>query len=1058
MENNYSSTPRIYLGVMVSSTFTDLKEHRAALIKAIKSQGLTDVAMENDSAKPDGDVLDSSLQKVQDAAAYVCVISQKYGQIPECAKRNPNRLSLTELEFNLARELDRPVLLFIMGRLHPITVDDVEIDPKKIEKLNAFKENAKNKKSGSSVHRVYTIFNNLDEFKVAAMQAISGLAAYFKDHPPIQTESELVSNPKPDSIRTQYDPIPAPPAFYAEPPYIGSHQFLVRRAQLDILADWATPANAYPVLLFEAIGGTGKSILTWHWINKEAATLRNDWAGRFWYSFYEKGAVMADFCQRALAYMTGRSLNDFRKQKTTELIEPLLHHLRNRSWLIVLDGLERILVQYHRYDAAQLADDEAGTSDVIARRDPRAAIRPEDDDLLLRLAAAAPSKLLITTRLTPKVLLNPTDQPVSGVFRERLPGLRPQDAEALFRACGISGDGLAMRAYLQEHCDCHPLVIGVLAGLILYYLPDRGNFDAWAKDPQGGGLLNLADLNLVQKHNHILHFALDVLPEKSGQLLSTLALLSEAVDYPTLSALNPFLPREPEKVEKPRKPEQDRYWDEMSDIEKEQAHKHYQAECQIRLNYEKVMQVWQKSAIVALKELSNIVNDLERRGLLQYDEQSKRHDLHPVVRSIAAGKLGQEERERYGQRVVDHFSRQSHNPYKNAKTLEDLQGGLHVVRTLLRMGHYKRACQAYRGDIALALMYNLEAYSEILSLLRPFFSQGWGRLPAELDEIDGAYLTNAVGIALDGIGEFEEALSAYAASLLIDLREENWKDVCVSLYNIAETLFNKNQPAQTKHCILLALALAELTKNWERLFKAHLQLFRQLAMMGLCTEAKGVWWKHLLGRNWDRRAYRHGDAEFEYARQSYWCGNLQESDIIEAEKEAKKGNNRTVIRQLHLLRGQWHLEQCQCKESAYSLHEAVRMVRASGMIDATAETQLALVKFHLDQLPNPYQEAEQLAKTRKPAHCPLAELWLAIGNQKLATSHALAAYRWAWADGEPFVHRFELNKVCNLLKRLGEAIPNLPPYDPTKYEKFLLEDEVAAAIEQLRRHEAPGSR
>jgi hypothetical protein len=37
---------------MVSSTFTDLKEHRAALIEAIKGQGLTDVAMENDSAKP----------------------------------------------------------------------------------------------------------------------------------------------------------------------------------------------------------------------------------------------------------------------------------------------------------------------------------------------------------------------------------------------------------------------------------------------------------------------------------------------------------------------------------------------------------------------------------------------------------------------------------------------------------------------------------------------------------------------------------------------------------------------------------------------------------------------------------------------------------------------------------------------------------------------------------------------------------------------------------------------------------------------------------------------
>jgi len=43
--------PRQYHGVMISSTGTDLKEHRAVLVEAIKRQGLTDVAMENDSGK-----------------------------------------------------------------------------------------------------------------------------------------------------------------------------------------------------------------------------------------------------------------------------------------------------------------------------------------------------------------------------------------------------------------------------------------------------------------------------------------------------------------------------------------------------------------------------------------------------------------------------------------------------------------------------------------------------------------------------------------------------------------------------------------------------------------------------------------------------------------------------------------------------------------------------------------------------------------------------------------------------------------------------------------------
>ena len=143
-----------------------------------------------------------------------------------------------------------------------------------------------------------------------------------------------------------------------------------------------------------------------------------------------------------------------------------------------------------------------------------------------------------------------------GLFVCRCLGLRPPDAEALLRACGVRGNSQNIQHYLKNHCDCHPLVTGVLAGLINDYLPDRGNFDAWAEDATYGGQLNLAALDLVQKRNHILHTALAALSDKSRQLLSTLALISEAVDYPILSALNPHLPPAPNEVEEPEDPEE----------------------------------------------------------------------------------------------------------------------------------------------------------------------------------------------------------------------------------------------------------------------------------------------------------------------------------------------------------------------------------------------------------------------------------------------------------------------------------------------------------------------
>src|SRR5262249_8884368 len=149
--------------------------------------------------------------------------------------------------------------------------------------------------------------------------------------------------------------------------------------------------------------------------------------------------------------------------------------------------------------------------------------------------------------------------------------------------------------FLKHHCDCHALVTGILAGLINDYLPDRGNFDAWAADNNGGGQLNLANLDLIQKRNHILLAAIAALPEKSRQLLSTLALVSTAVDYPTLRALNPHLPPELEVVVEPVNPEDRFWWAELSDDEKEEELRFYQAELQRFEEYKAAQRAWSES-------------------------------------------------------------------------------------------------------------------------------------------------------------------------------------------------------------------------------------------------------------------------------------------------------------------------------------------------------------------------------------------------------------------------------------------------------------------------------
>ncbi len=276
--------------VMISSTFTDLQEHRAALIKTInETADLKAEVMESDSAKVGVDVIDSSLDMVRKSAAYVGVISHKYGQTPVCPKRNPRKLSITELEFDEALRLKKPILLFLMGDDHPLTKKDIEQNPSKKKKLAAFRERAKTMGPDNTVHRVYAIFESVQAFKEKAAKSIVSLHDHLRTNRRSAGKMTRESTGESGGRRRRKEgqepsspPIPKPPAFYAQPPYIGSHTFVGRGDQLDTLNEWALPADTHPVLLYDAIGGSGKSMLTWEWVHNHAPLLRKDWAGSFW--------------------------------------------------------------------------------------------------------------------------------------------------------------------------------------------------------------------------------------------------------------------------------------------------------------------------------------------------------------------------------------------------------------------------------------------------------------------------------------------------------------------------------------------------------------------------------------------------------------------------------------------------------------------------------------------------------------------------------------------------------------------------------------------------------
>lgn len=445
------------------------------------------------------------------------------------------------------------------------------------------------------------------------------------------------------------------------------------------------------------------------------------------------------------------------------------------------------------------------------------------------------------------------------------------------------------------------------------------------------------------------------------------------------------------------------------------------------------------------------MRDLERRGLLQYDARNKRYDLHPVVRAVAAGRINEQDKERHGQRVVDYFLSKAQDPYEQAETLEDLSAGLQVVRTLIKLGRYEEAAKAFRGDLSYALGFNLEAHSEILSLFKPFFANGWDLLPRDLEPTIASYLMNDVAFVLDELGQSREALRAYGASLLADLEREDWREVNIRLRNISINLADQNLLSKSRRFCEFALDLSTIENDQQSLFMSRLFLFTDYARTGQSQQAQAI--RDLLdpmGRSWSRGAYRRGRAEFEYARFQFWQATLLEEHLSDAEGLAQQGKNRTVLRYIHRLRGLWRLDRNEWSLAGASFEEAVRMARERSIPDAESETGLALAKFHLGRLDDPKLEAQRLSELRNPADRLLAMLHFAIGDFEAAKRHALAAYRWAWADGEPFVNRYELTKTTELLEQIKVPTPELPPYDPAQDEKLPWEDAITAAIEKLR--------
>jgi tetratricopeptide (TPR) repeat protein len=182
--------------VMLSSTYKELEKHREAVREAMLGQRLMPIAMEDDAALPI-DLIDASLAKVEESDAYVGLISYRYGQVTIDPIKNPEQLSLTELEFRCAVARKIPICMFIMHEDHPVPRRAVGAERGVKRKFEAFVKLAKK-------DRIYAEFKSVDDLKAKAVQSLVKLREILersaaptkesKDRPPCHALTNIPIN------------------------------------------------------------------------------------------------------------------------------------------------------------------------------------------------------------------------------------------------------------------------------------------------------------------------------------------------------------------------------------------------------------------------------------------------------------------------------------------------------------------------------------------------------------------------------------------------------------------------------------------------------------------------------------------------------------------------------------------------------------------------------------------------------------------------------------------------------------------------------------------------
>ncbi|MEM9092024.1 MAG: TIR domain-containing protein [Cyanobacteria bacterium P01_F01_bin.53] len=783
-------------------------------------------------------------------------------------------------------------------------------------------------------------------------------------------------------------------------PYGMPPNFTGRVAERQMLSDWLTGDSQHPLFVLKALGGFGKSALTWHWLTHDVS--ERDWPAVVWWSFYEAQAGFDNFLRVTLKYLMGQEPKDLNPR---EQVDKLLEYLQQPGVLLILDGFERELRAYSSMGAAYQGDGEAQIAD--AGRDCVNLFA----EAFFRGLCSLPNlrgRVLMSTRLRPRPVEVTGGMLLAGCTEKELTQMQPADAVNFFRAQGIRGN----RNEIEQACSAygfHPLSLRLLAGLVVKDFYNPGDIQA----------TNTLDVtgNLVQRQHHVLEQSyLNLLPSRR-RLLSLIACFRSPVAIRVI-----------EKIEQTA---------EQTASEQED-------------NIEPSSQQSTTRATEVTRALQEDLRDLIARGLVQ--REGSRFDLHPIVRRYAYDRMTAQTRSSTHGQLRDYFA--AVPAVEKVTTIDDLAPTIELYHHMVRAGQYDEARELLGTQlIPTPLYFQLGAYQLCIELLRALFPKGETQPPKLQRERAKAWTLQSLANSYSVSGQPAKAIRLFEQHNAIEHNAISGgtgdkKELAIgldNLANMAQIYIGALQAAETN--LRQSIALCQEREKEFHETVSYVHLGRLLIHRGEWAGATVALDRSLTLFEKDNRIQEQQKVWAYRALQSLMTARAE--DVKEMQHDRIKTALTAAARSLelaeeygrtyyplqrdyvqaHWLLGTAHRLQPNLTDSDHHLTEALRRCRAINLVEFEANILLDLARLRRDQ-GNPTEALRLTTEARTIAercgyvlqsadiHLFLAEHALAEGDRAKAKEHASEALRLATCDGGDYTYKVAYDEAQAMLEQL----------------------------------------